>query len=204
VNDVFNRPNQKSLVSSSQPQLLSVSFVYEVPVEKLPGGHNWVVKHVVSGWQSSGLVRYGSGLPIPVPNSVGNLNSLIFQSTRMNRVAGQPLYLRNLNCGCYNPYNTLPLNPKAWQDVPNGQWGSSAPFYNDYRYGRSPSEQAGLGRRFRPTERISLQVRAEFYNVFNRIVYSSSNPSASNPLATTTTNALGQYTTGQAVFRVDF
>jgi hypothetical protein len=219
VNDVFNRPNQKSLVSSSQPNLFTLSFVYEVPLQKLPGGHQWLVRHIVSGWQLSALLRYSSGLPIPVPASQGNLNSLIFQSTRMNRVPGQPLYLVNLNCGCYNPYNTLVLNPKAWQDVPNGQWGYSAPYYNDYRYGRVPSEQAGLARTFRPTEHVRLQVRVEFYNVFNRIIYGGNNPSSSNPLATVTTNSLGQYTggfgfqnptgfggerTGQAVFRVDF
>jgi hypothetical protein len=219
VNDVYNRPNQKSLVSSSQPNLFVVSFVYEVPLQKLPGGQNFLVKHIVSGWQLSGLLRYGSGLPIAVPGSQTNLNSLIFQSTRMNRVPGQPLYLVNPNCGCFNPYSQLVLNPKAWQDVSNGQWGYSAPFYNDYRYPRTPSEQGGLGRRFRPTERVSLQVRVEFYNIFNRIIYSSSNPSASNPLATPTYNGSGQLTggfgfvnpnnfsgerTGQAVFRVDF
>ncbi len=220
VNDVFNRPNQKSLVASSQPNLFVVSFTYELPYQRLPGSfQNTVVKHIVSGWQLSSLLRYGSGLPIPVPASQGNLNSLVFQSTRMNRVAGQPLYLVDPNCGCINPYNQLMLNPKAWQDVPNGQWGVSAPFYNDFRYPRTPSEQAGLGRRFRPSEKVSLQFRIEFYNIFNRIIYSSSNPSASNPLATTTFNLAGQLTggfgymnpnnfsgerTGQAVLRVDF
>jgi len=220
INDVFNRPNQKSLVASSQPNLFVVSLIYELPYQRLPGMfQNKVVKHIVSGWQLSSLLRYGSGLPIPVPNSQGNLNSLVFQSTRMNRVAGQPLFLVNENCGCINPYTQLVLNPKAWQDVPNGQWGVSAPFYNDYRYPRTPSEQAGLGRKFYVSEKLSLQFRIEFYNIFNRIIYSSSNPSASNPLATTTYNAAGQLTggfgymnannfsgerTGQAVVRIDF
>jgi hypothetical protein len=156
---------------------------------------------------------------IAVPGSQGNLNSLIFQSTRMNRVPGQPLFLVNPNCGCYNPYNQLILNPKAWADVPNGQWGYSAPYYNDYRAGRTPSEQAGLGRTFRPTEHVRLQARIEFYNVFNRIEYGSGGITSSNPLVTPTTNSSGQYSggfgfqnptgiggerTGQAVFRVDF
>ena len=219
INDVFNRPNQKSLASYSQPNLFTLSFIYEVPLQKLPGGQQWLVKHIVSGWQFSSLLRYSSGALIAVPGSQGNLNSLIFQSTRMNRVPGQPLFLVNPNCGCYNPYNQLILNPKAWADVPNGQWGYSAPYYNDYRAGRTPSEQAGLGRTFRPTEKVRLQVRIEFYNVFNRIIYGGGGITSSNPLATPTTNSLGQYTggfgfqnptgiggerTGQAVFRVDF
>ena len=34
INDVFNRPNQKSLVSSSQPNLFTLSFVYQVPLQE--------------------------------------------------------------------------------------------------------------------------------------------------------------------------
>jgi hypothetical protein len=104
-----------------------------------------------------------------VPGSQGNLNSLVFQSTRMNRVAGQPLYLVDPNChSCINPYSTLVLNPKAWQDVPNGQWGASAPLLQRLSQPARPAEQAGVGRTFRPNERISMQFRIEFYNIFNR------------------------------------
>jgi len=220
INDVFNRPNQKSLVSSSQPNLFTLSTIYQVPLQKLPGTSNYLVRHIVSGWQLSVLLRYASGSLIPVPGSQGNLNSLIFQGTRMNYVQGQPFFLVNPNChSCINPYSTLVLNKNAWQDVPNGQWGYSAPYYNDYRGPRAPAEQAGVGRTFRPSERISMQFRIEFYNIFNRVLLSTSGPSSGNPLATTTFNSLGQLSggfgyvnpnnfsgerTGQFVFRLDF
>jgi hypothetical protein len=32
-----------------------------------------------------------------------------------------------------------------------------------------PSEQASIGRRFRFNEKMNLQIRAEFFNVFNRL-----------------------------------
>ena len=178
---------------------------------------NKLATGVLGNWRVSGILRYASGTPIPVPASQGNLNSLVFQGTRMNRVAGQPLYLVNLNCGCIDPNKQLVLNPKAWQDVPNGQWGVSAPYYNDFRYARTPSEQLSLARTFRVRERASLEVRAEFFNVFNRLIYP--NPSASNPLQSTTVNAQGVYTggfgyinastvggerTGQLVARIQF
>jgi len=194
VNDVFNQPNQKSLVSSSQPFLLVVSWEYEMAHELTRLTNNKVALQVLGNWRLSGLFRYGSGLPIPVPASQGNLSSLVFQSTRMNRVAGQPLYLVNLNCGCIDPNKQLVLNPKAWQDVPNGQWGVSAPFYNDFRYARTPSEQLSLARNFRFRERVNIEVRAEFFNVFNRLLYP--NPSPSNPLATTTYNSAGNLSGG--------
>lgn len=216
INDVYNRPNQKSLVSSSQPFLFVVAFTYEL--------YDWV-PHVTSnqfldkvwkGWKLGGIMRYSSGLPIGVPGSLNNMNSLVFQSTRMNRVSGQPLFLKNLNCHCIDPTKDLVLNPKAWADVPNGQWGYSTPYYNDYRGQRQPSENMNLARLWR-REKFNVEFRVEFYNVFNRLQLPG--PSSGNPLATTTYNSAGQLTggfgyingssvggmrNGQAVIRVKF
>jgi hypothetical protein len=182
VNDVFNRQNQKSLVSSSQPLIFVTAFNYEVP--KLTTNH--AIRHVVGGWTVGGLLRYASGTPIGVPNSQANLNSLVFQGTRMNRVPGEPLFLKDLNCHCIDPNKDFVLNPKAWADVPAGQWGFSAPYYDDYRQARVPNEQLSFGRLFRFKERLRFQIRAEFFNVFNRTVMPT--PSSGNPLQTPTRN----------------
>jgi Carboxypeptidase regulatory-like domain/TonB dependent receptor len=190
VNDAFNRPNQKSLVSSSQPFIFVIGFNYETPKVT----ESKIVSNVVHGWTLGGIMRYASGLPIAVPGSTANLNSLVFQSTRMNRVPGQPLFLKDLNCHCIDPNKDFVLNPAAWSDVPQGQWGFSAPYYNDYRYARQPSEQLSLGRIFRVTEKYKLQVRAEFFNVLNRVVMP--NPSAGNPLQTPLRNQAGVPTSG--------
>jgi hypothetical protein len=190
VNDVFNRANQKSLASSSQPFLFSLGFNYETPKVT----ENRIIRNVVRGWTVGGLLRYSSGLPIGVPGSQASLNSLVFQGTRMNRVAGEPLFLKDLNCHCIDPNKDFVLNPKAWGDVPQGEWGASAPYYNDYRFARVPSEQLSLGRIFRIKENYRLQVRAEFFNVFNRIVMPT--PSSGNPLQTPTRNSAGVPTAG--------
>ena len=216
INDVYNRPNQKSLVSSSQPFLFVVAYTYQL--------YDWV-KHVTqnkwadkiwNGWRIAIGQRYSSGALIGVPGSTGNLNSLIFQSTRMNRVPGVPLFLADLNCNCIDPTKQLVLNPKAWQDVPNGQWGFSAPYYNDYRGQRIPSEQASLTRVWNH-ERTYVEFRLEFFNVMNRLQYPG--PSSGNPLAATTyaangnlsggfgyinVSSVGGQRTGQAVIRIRF
>ena len=75
---------------------------------------------------------------------------------------GEPLFLKDLNCHCIDPNKDFVLNPKAWADVPQGQWGFSAPYYNDYRYARVPSEQLSLGRIFRVKERYRLQCARSF------------------------------------------
>ena len=111
----------------------------------------------------------------------------------MNRVPGQPLFTQNLNCGCFNPNATFVLNPKAWVNPPAGQFGTAAAYYSDYRYQRRPVENVSLGRMFRIREKATLQIRAEFTNIFNRAEVN--NPTSTNALATQTT-ANGKTTAG--------
>ncbi len=185
VNNVFNRPNQKTLSEYSQPLVLVFSFNY-----RLPGwGSNRWVSEVVRDWTFGGIFKYASGLPILAPVAQNNLNSVFFQTTYATRVPGKPLFLKNLNCNCINPYSDLVLNPAAWSQPSAGQFGQSAVYFNDYRYARTPSEQLSFGRLFRIRERMTFQIRAEFFNVFNRV--SLNQPVSTNALQTATYNALG-------------
>jgi hypothetical protein len=126
---------------------------------------------------------------------------LVEQSTRMNRVPGQPLFLvPSLNCSCFDPGATFVLNPKAWSDPPDGQWGNGPAFYNDYRNRRAPDEEMSLGRMFRIREKMALQVRVEFFNVFNRLVYPAL--SGNNPATTSTVGANGLTTGGFGYYNI--
>jgi hypothetical protein len=106
--------------------------------------------------------------------------------TFANRVPGVPLFKQDLNCHCFDPTQTFVLNPKAWVDPPAGQFGTSAPYYGDYRYQRRPNETLGLGRIFRVKERAQLNIRIEFTNIFNRA--QAPNPTSFNATQTQTTN----------------
>jgi hypothetical protein len=48
-----------------------------------------------------------------------------------------------------DPTKDLVLNPAAWTNPADGQFGTGAPYYNDYRYQRRPSESMSIGRVFR-------------------------------------------------------
>ncbi|MBV9743016.1 MAG: hypothetical protein JO099_04580 [Acidobacteriia bacterium] len=115
-------------------------------------------------------------------------------STFQNVVPGQPLFTVDPNCHCFDPTKTLVLNPKAFVDAPAGTFGTAAAFYDNYRWQRQPAESASLGRIFRFKESMSLNIRAEFYNVFNRTFLSS--PTSTNPSAMTTMNTFGLLTGG--------
>jgi hypothetical protein len=75
------------------------------------------------------------------------------------------------NCHCFNPQTTLPLNPAAWTDAAPGTFGTAAAYYNNYRWQRQPAESLSLGRNFPLAKegRVMFSLRAEFFNVFNRV-----------------------------------
>jgi len=189
-NDVFNRRLNKTLSRNDQPHIFVVAFNYIVP----GWNRTSIVRQITSGWTVGGILRYSSGTPIQVPTANNSLSSVFFQGTFVNRVPGQPLFLKDLNCHCIDPTKDLVLNPAAWSQPGPGQFGTAAAYYSDYRYARRPDEQLSLGRVFRIKERMSFQVRAELFNVFNRTYLN--NPSNGNAQATTSLKSNGQLSSG--------
>jgi hypothetical protein len=145
---------------------------------------------LTENWTYGTFLRYASGFPIPAPYADNNLNSVLLRNdtnvTFFNRVAGQPLFLKNLNCHCINPNQQLVLNPAAWSDPAPGTFGTGKITYNDYRYQRRPQESMGLGRLLGIREGMSLEIRMQFFNVFNRTELA--NPTGTNALQTTSNN----------------
>ena len=167
INNIFNRANQKGITANDIPFIFNTGFSYEVP--KSGRIENKFLRNAASGWVFGGLLLYQSGVPIAVPTSSNNQSGWYGQNTLENRVAGQPLFNESLNCHCIDPTSQFVLNPQAWATPAPGQWGVSSPFYTDYRSQRRPMESINIGRTFRVGERKSLEVRAEFFNVLNRM-----------------------------------
>jgi hypothetical protein len=65
-------------------------------------------------------------------------------------------------------------------------FSTSVAYYDNFRWQRQPAEGMAFGRLFRfgPESRFSLQIRAEFQNIFNRLFYSM--PSDGGIFATNT------------------
>jgi hypothetical protein len=157
----------KTYVSIDTPQILSVSYRYTIPTFGLAEGR-WK-SALLKGWTTDGILIYSSGLLIQVPNAQNGLTNITFAPGNFaNRVFGQALYLNNVNKHNVNPATTFYLNPAAWSDPPSGTYGTSKPYYGNYREPRYPNEQMGLGKAFGLGERATFSVRADFFNVFNR------------------------------------
>jgi hypothetical protein len=191
VNNVFDRAAQKSLAANSQPLIFVTSFNYRTPrpSHKLLGA-------LLGDWTIAGLMRYASGQLIPVPGAQNNLASLVFQNTRMNRVGGVPLFTKDPNCKCIDPRADFVLNPAAWSDPAPGNFGVSSAFYDDYRWQTQVTENMSVGRRFSIAGRTVFEIRAEFFNVFNRTYLRLPTDFNNNPLSTRTFNSRGEPTGG--------
>ena len=196
INDVYNYPQNKQISGFSQPLVSLISINYRTP--KMPGDHkamkaaSWVTKD----WTLGVFLRYQSGAVLPTASSNNNFLNQMQRglannpalwgggTTFQNLVPGQPFFLQDPNCHCFDPTKQLVLNPAAWTDVGTGQYGATAPYLNNYRWQRQPAESLSLGRVFPLAKegKVSLNVRIEFQNVFNRTFLSA--PSAANPTAT--------------------
>jgi hypothetical protein len=201
VNNVYNPKVNKTISSFSQPLVLAIGASYQMPVV----GPNRLVRTVLRDWTIGTFFKYASGFPILVPSAQNNLQNLLFgnssstqsgttsassaSGTFANRVAGQPLFLKDLNCHCIDPNKDFVLNPAAWSDPAPGTFGTSAAYYNDYRFQRHPAEQIGIGRLFAIREGMSLELRVEFFNAFNRA--QMADPTFANALATQARNNKG-------------
>jgi hypothetical protein len=174
VNDVFNRPNGRGLSPEDQKLQSVISFTYTVPKMN---GINGILAYALYDWQVGTILTYSSGFPIPAPLANNNLAATVFQGTNAIRVPGVPLFLQDLNSGEVDPRRGFYLNPAAWKDPAQGQFGGPTT-YGDYRFQRRPNEAMNFGRNFRIRERVTIQARVEFTNIFNRI--RPNNPSSTN------------------------
>ena len=212
INDVFNREQNKQLSALSYPFQLVISFDYTTPKIKADSGGGRALSWAARDWVFGGVLRYQSGVLIPTPGSSNNFFNQLARTnnpatfgganTFENRNAGTPLLAVDPNCHCFNPQTTLPLNPNAWTDAAPGTFGTSAAYYNNYRWQRQPQESLSLQRNFPIAKegRVVLSIRAEFYNVFNRVALTPPNvstgfgPTVNSLTKPTLTN--GAYTAG--------
>jgi hypothetical protein len=192
VNDVFNRPMNKYISGLSRPFVFVTAANYRLPKLGLNRAMSWAIRD----WTLGAVLQYSSGVPIRSPIAQNRLSTLLFRDTFANRVPGEPLFTKDINCNsCFDPNKDFVLNPKAWVDPPAGQFGTSAGYYNDYRTRRRPSEALSIGRVFRIKERVALSIRADFQNILNRA--QMNNPTSTNAKATQTVDsATGQTISG--------
>ena len=144
--DAFNRSLERDVSSGDIPRVFSSGWVYRIP-------RLWKI----AGWEIAGMVRVQAGDAVPVTQATNALSAFGYAVERPNRVG----------------------DPNAFANRSASQWFNTAAFTTAGRYSignssRNPVRGPGLqdadlmlGKTFRISERISLEFRAEAFNVSN-------------------------------------
>jgi hypothetical protein len=174
VQDFYNRKAEKAIASFDFPQVLKLTWIYELPFGH---GKRWVntsgpLDRLASGWQVTAIQNYFSGDPLVITSSA-SLGFFSFAGLRADVIPGVPQTVPSHGLDVTN--GTQYLNPLAFKTPPLSPGNSFA-----LRFGNSPgflphtrgpghsSEDFGIVKNTRITELVGVQFRADMFNVFNR------------------------------------
>ena len=164
----FNQKAEWTIDNNDQTHVLNISGVYELPIgpgKSFLNGGGTLMKNLVGGWQISGILTYASGT-VAGPNSITANGDPLGSGAgnRANVVSGIPV-----SVNWQNYHRGLPVfNVAAFSDP--GQWtlGDAPRVIGALRNPFNENENISLGKHFYFGERVTAELRMEFFNIFNR------------------------------------
>ncbi len=126
---------------------------YDIPFRKF---FENAPRRLTEGWQLNTIFQTRSGLPVTVTQTGGIFGGF---SNRPNRVAGVDPYCSNYSVP------TCQFNAAAFQVVPAGSFGNAG--RNILRGPKFSQVDASLFKNTQLTEKTTLQLRLEVFNLFN-------------------------------------
>lgn len=185
--DYYNPHGERAVTSSDIPHVVSLSYTYE-----LPFGHNkrllnrgGIVDKVVGGWSVSGIHQYQSGRPIHIEYDAFGPSNPFFAagdgfSFRPNVVPHQPFKNPAYRKSCSHPTVgtgrnpcQFYINPAAFSLPAPGEFGNAPNLISALRMPAYINEDLSVSKRTTIHENLNLQFQANFFNAFNRVIFSS-------------------------------
>jgi hypothetical protein len=168
VQDIYNLKAGYSLSGFDVPKRVTALFSYEVPLAR----RKWY-----GGWQVSGSVLWQSGTPI-LPYAATFLN---FAAVRPDRVAGVPAGLPRDQMQANIRHDLPAFNVNAFVQPGQYMFGTAARAYNDLRRDSYKNVSLSTLKNFTLREgRLRAQLRGEFLNAFNMVVFGSPGTDVTN------------------------
>jgi hypothetical protein len=171
-----------------------LSYLYELPFGKGKAFLNrgGFLNVVFGGWQIGAIQRYQSGEPLPFYCASGSFMPGWDDCFRFNPVAGQSVYSLAINQPGFNALSTPYLNNNFFAD-PNPNPNAPVVFgqlsrVTGFRMQPFFNEDVNMMKRFNVTESVTLEVRADAFNISNRHIFSSPGNLNPSPGNTATTN----------------
>lgn len=178
--DTFNRKLEKSLVSGDQTHIFIMSWNYELPFgrsKRFLGSVNPVLNKIVSGWQINAIQTYRSGTPIAVGG--GGQLPLFGGGNRPNWISSN--VRTSVAMSSFDPAKDRYLNIDAFSQPALYTFGTAPPRLPNVRTPFFYNEDVSFFKNTYLTESLHLQFRAEFYDIFNRVVFSGPSANINNP-----------------------
>lgn len=171
--DVYNRRLEKSVTDYNFPHVFKLTYIYELPFGK---GRRYTLNTFadifLGGWMVTGVQQYTSGNPIQV--TVSGFNNVLFSGGfRPDWVDGANTVI-DTGAPLQTQGGTPFLNPQAFTTLPATAGGvplriGTAPrVLPNVRAPQFSSEDIGVGKSFFIRESTRFEVRADFFNIFNR------------------------------------
>lgn len=169
IEDIYDLEGEYAVSNFDVPHRFQASFSYELPFGKRKKfGHGWngLTNGVLGGWQVSGTVTRQAGTPVSlVANGIG----LGFATRRTDRASGEATFddARARARAAQTWFNTTLFSQPA-----DFTLGTGARNYSDVRRDGYRDASLSLLKNFFLFEgRHKIQLRAEFINAFNLVVF---------------------------------
>ncbi len=210
IQNPFNLKDEKSISVQDIPLVFTVAYLYELPFgrgKRFFKGNN-VASAVLGGWRLGGVQRYQSGEPVAFGCAQGipGWDNCI----RFDRVPGQNPLSDQVRNGGFDPFVNRYFNRSAFVD-PNINRNGGA-----YRFGNFPrvnsdvrmqpyyNEDFSIIRNFRIREGLSMQLKGELLNAFNRHLFARPDRGPNSPNFGLVTDTIDAPRNVQFTLRVNF
>jgi hypothetical protein len=184
--DAYNLHNERSLDGFDVPQRFVVGYVLDLPVgngKKFASGISPVANKVVGGWGIDGIITLQKGFPLNIgggSNALCNLGIPEAGGCRVTRLGADSLTSGDTEARITEWFNTANFtNTTALTR------GNDSRVEPDLRQdGEKNMEFAAFKKTtFGPDQRLGLEFRAEFFNVFNHPQFAAPNTSCCTSVA---------------------
>jgi Carboxypeptidase regulatory-like domain len=181
IQDHTNLKGERSVASQDVPQRLVISYVLDLPFgsgKKYLSGATGYLNKLVGGWGIDGVTIFQSGFPLVLSNGAANYTTLFGAGSRPNVVAGcnkgSPLSGR----GQLNEW----FNTACFTAPPDFTFGNESRTDPTLRGSGVKNFDFALFKRtrFGPDEKLGIEFRTEFFNLFNRTQFAPPNTSVTS------------------------
>jgi Carboxypeptidase regulatory-like domain len=182
--DNGNRRLEKSISPFDQTHIFKMNTIYQLPFGK---GRRWlnhgVASWAIGGWRVGAIQLYSSGTPIAVTRN----NPLpLFNGSDRPTITTYDGWVNSFSGG-FDPAKNLYLNQSVFPQQLPYVIGNETRYNPKARGFWNRNENVSLAKSFQLTERFRVDLRAEAFNMLNRVIFS-------NPNASLDSNSFGRVT----------